>query len=107
MKYYYGLINGNYGFTDIETQGFIELTQEEHQQLLDEQSQGKEIVSYEGRVFTASPGLYYLDENKIWHKKDEEEYERELLEKAKERKKGEATSKAYEYINNGALYEVE
>ena len=113
MKYYYGLINGSYGFVDEEDsrhtrEGLIELTQEEHQQLLNEQSQGKEIVCYEGKVFTSEPGLYYLDDNKNWRKKDDEAFEREKLENAKAVKYAEACTKAYSYLNDGeGLYEIE
>ena len=111
MKYYYGLINGSYGFVDEEDsrhtqEGLIELSDEEHQQLLNEQCQGKEIVCYGGKVFTAEPGLYYLDENKVWRKKEDEAFEREKLEKAKAIKYAEAASKAYSYLDDGkGLYE--
>ena len=99
LKYYYGLIGDSYGFVDSDDErskleGLVELTKEEHQQLLDEQSQGKEIVFYDGEVFTAPYGLYYLDENKIWHKKDETEYEQEQLTKAKQVKYQENNTKS-------------
>lgn len=113
MKYYYGLIGNSYGFVDEEdarhTQaGLIELTEEKHQQLLDEQSQGKEIVFYNGEVFTAEPGLYYLDNNNQWQKKDDSEFEHEKLEQAKALKYVEACTKAYEFLNGGlGLFELE
>ena len=113
MKYYYGLIGNSYGFVDEddprhEQQGLIELTEQEHQQLLDEQSQGKEIVCYNGQVITAEPGLYYVDDNNQWQKKDDNDYEHEKLERAKALKYMEACTKAYSYLNNGiGLYEFE
>ena len=113
MKYFYGLIGDSYGFVDSDDErskleGLVELTKEDHQQLLDEQSQGREIVFFEGEIFTAPYGLYYLDENKIWHKKDESEYKQELLEKSREQKRQEALNGANSYITSGqALYEFE
>lgn len=81
MKYYYGkidIINHRYGFVEegdsrIDA-AFIELTEEAWQTLLNEQSLGKEIVSYEGDVFTADPGKYYVNESGDWQKRTDEEY---------------------------------
>lgn len=81
MKYYYGkidIINHRYGFVEegdsrIDA-AFIELTEEAWQTLLNEQSLGKEIVSYEGDVFTVDPGKYYVNESGDWQKRTDEEY---------------------------------
>lgn len=46
---------------------FIPLTEEQHMALLDEQSEGKEIVCYDGKVFTTNEiGKYYIDNNGKW-----------------------------------------
>lgn len=57
MNYYYGLVdkeNRAWGFLEEGdprvTEDMIFLTEEQWQGLLDEQSSGKEIVFYEGRV---------------------------------------------------------
>ena len=82
MKYYYGLVdveNLGYGFVDEDdariTDDFIELTEEEWQTLLTEQSEGKQIVCFEGKVFTAEQGKYYVDETGVWQVRTDEEFE--------------------------------
>lgn len=99
MNFYYGLID-----TETNTWGFVEetdprvtedmiyLTQEEWQELLKGQSQGLPICYYNGRVFNAEPGRYYLDENG-WHKRTNKEFNEQ---KAKEKK---------QYLVN-RLYEI-
>lgn len=79
MNFYYGLVdkeNNGYGFieeTDSRvTDDMIKLTAQEHSELLSGQSQGQEIVYYEGRVFNAESGRFYVDKSG-WHKKSDEE----------------------------------
>lgn len=94
MNYYYGLVdkeNRAWGFLEEGdprvTEDMIFLTEEQWQGLLDEQSSGKEIVFYEGRVFaTKDTGMYYVDNNGIWQKKDDDSYNAEQLEIAKDLK---------------------
>lgn len=80
-----------YGKIDTETHGygfvleddprrqddFIALTDKEHQKLIDDQCKGLEIVCYDGKVFTAERGLYYQDEQGVWCKKSEEDFNKE------------------------------
>lgn len=89
MDFYYGLVdeaNNGWGFieeTDPRVKpGMIRLTREEWQQLLNEQSAGREIVCYNGEVFTAEHGWYYVDAQG-WHKKSQQEFDDE---RAAERK---------------------
>lgn len=91
MKYY-GLIdieNLGYGFVEEGdsriTDSFIEITDNYHQQLLDEQSQGLEIVSDNKTVFTAEPNLYFVNSQGLWEKKTNEEYEEEKKRQEAER----------------------
>lgn len=81
MKYYYGLIdkeNLGYGFVPEEDEriedDFIEITEEYHQELLDKQGEGLEIVSDGVTVSTAEPDLYYVDNNGKWQKRTNDEY---------------------------------
>ena len=89
MKYYGLIENLTYGFVeendDRITDKFIEITDEYHQQLLDEQGQGLEIVSDNKTVFTAKPNLYFVNEQGLWEKKTEEDYEAEQELKERER----------------------
>lgn len=80
-KFYYGLVDAEsnaYGFIDEDddrrTEDFIELTYEQWQALLNEQSNGREIVMYNGEVFTAERDKYYLDETG-WHERTDAEVE--------------------------------
>ena len=82
MKYY-GLITfennlKDYGFIDDadprRTDEMLVLSDDEWQRLLNEQAEGKQIVFYEGKLFTADPDRYYVDENYIWQKRSDEEY---------------------------------
>ena len=83
MNFYYGLVDqatNAWGFVE-ETdprvhQDMIFLTCDEWKQLLREQSQGRQIVQWEGEVFTAEPGRYYVDAEG-WHKKTDEEFNNE------------------------------
>lgn len=79
MKYY-GIVdseNNHYGFVtenDIrKNSSMIEITDQEWESLLAEQSKGKEIVFYNGKVFTAKRDEYYIDETGIWQKRTTEE----------------------------------
>lgn len=81
MNYYYGLVDrekNGYGFieeTDERvTPDMIYITEEKWHQLLEEQSSGKEIVSFNGEVFaTDEIGKYYIDEAGIWQMKSDGE----------------------------------
>lgn len=89
MNFYYGLVDkatNAWGFVE-ETdprvhEGMVYLTTEEWQALLAGQSRGLQICYYEGKVFNAEPGRYYLDDDG-WHKKTDEEFNNE---KAAEKK---------------------
>lgn len=93
MNIYYGKvdkINHEYGFleegdTRIDN-SFIKLTEEEWDSLLYEQEQGKEIVLFNGEVFTAEVGRYYIDENGIWQKRNDAEFQNIEIEKLKTQK---------------------
>lgn len=99
MNFYYGLVDeatNAWGFVE-ETdprvhKDMVYLTREEWQALLAGQSKGLQICYYDGKVFNAEPGRYYLDEEG-WHKKTDEEFNNE---KAKEKK---------EYLIN-KIYEI-
>ncbi len=76
----FGKIDNSYGFVEntdprYDENTFIKVTPEEHQQLFEEQSEGKQIVCYEGKVFTAEPDRYYLDDNGEYVKRTDEELE--------------------------------
>ena len=80
MNFYYGLVDeatNAWGFVE-ETdprvhEGMVYLTRDEWKALLAGQSRGLQICYYEGKVFNAEPGRYYLDEEG-WHKKTDEEF---------------------------------
>lgn len=99
MNFYYGLVDkatNAWGFVE-ETdprvhEDMIFLTEEQWKALLDGQSQGLQICYYDGEVFNAEPGKYYLDEEG-WHKKTDDEFNEEKA----------ATKKAY-LINK--IYEI-
>ena len=90
MNFYYGLVDeatNAWGFVE-ETdprvhKDMVYLTAEEWQKLLAGQSQGLAICYYDGKVFNAEPGRYYLEKDG-WHKKTDEEFDREKAEKARE-----------------------
>lgn len=69
MKYYYGYIEyaQDFGFLEENneniTPDMVEISEEEHNQLLLENSQGRMIVLYEGQVFTALPNQYIQEGN--------------------------------------------
>lgn len=80
MKFYYGYITDGWGFVDendprVDTENMVELTEEEHLELLQGQSSGLDIVYYDGKVFNAEPDYYYVDDNNEWQKRTEEEVE--------------------------------
>lgn len=82
MKYYYGNIEGDWGFVDEKDSrrklpNMIELSEIEYHNLLDKQTEGLEIVHYEGKVFNAEPGRYYVDSNGIWQKRTDIEIDAE------------------------------
>lgn len=90
MNFYYGLVD-----RETNAWGFVEETDprvhadmiyvpaDYWRQLLSEQSQGRAIVCWEGRVFTAEPGRYYVD-SEGWHKKSDEEFNREKAQAKRE-----------------------
>lgn len=90
MNFYYGLVDkatNAWGFVE-ETdprvhKDMVYLTAQEWNALLAGQSQGLPICYYEGKVFNAEPGRYYVD-NDGWHKKTDEEFN---AEKADEKRK--------------------
>lgn len=109
MNFYYGLVdteNKAWGFLE-ETddrawkdkehtqlkETMIFLTAEQWQQVLSEQSRGRQIVGYGGECFTAEQGRYYVDDNGVWQMKTDEEFNQEK-----------ATAKAEELVNT--LYEI-
>lgn len=99
MNFYYGLVdeaNTAWGFLEetdprawedaeqtILKPTMIFLTAEEWQQVLSEQSQGRQIVGFGGKCFTAERGRYYVDAEG-WHKKSDEEFNREKAEETRE-----------------------
>lgn len=73
MKYFGYKENIGYGFYDENFAGAIQLSDEEWQTLLTEQSAGKDIVMFDGKVFSSNPNLYYLDLNGHYQKYSSEE----------------------------------
>ena len=73
MKYFGFKENIGYGFYDENFDGAIQLSDEEWQTLLTEQSAGKDIVMFGGEVFASEPNLYYLDSNGVYQKYSSEE----------------------------------
>lgn len=73
MKYFGFKENVGYGFYDENFDGAIQLSDDEWQELLSEQSNGKDIVMFDGVVFASEPNLYYLDSNGIYQKYSSEE----------------------------------
>lgn len=109
MNFYYGLVdeeNKAWGFLEetdnrawedeehtILKDTMIFLTEEEWQALLSGQSRGYAIASYEGRVFNAEPGRYYVDDEGVWQMKSDEQFNNEK-----------AQAKAEELVNT--LYDI-
>lgn len=109
MNFYYGLVdeeNKAWGFLEetddrawedkehtILKETMIFLTAEQWQQVLSEQSRGRQIVGYGGECFTAEQGRYYVDDNGVWQMKSDEQFNQEK-----------ATAKAEELVNT--LYEI-
>lgn len=60
------------------TENAIELTEEQHSQLLEENSQGRDIILYNGEIFTALPGQYIRKGNVFVYN---ENYEQEQIDK--------------------------
>lgn len=91
MNYYYGLVdteNNGWGFVEEGdariTDDFIELTEEEWNELLNGHTEGKAIVGYGGKCFLADEYKYYVDDNGVWQERtDEEAAEVEAAEEAK------------------------
>lgn len=90
MNFYYGLVDlehNGWGFIEEDDPrvrpDMIFLTHEQWQRLLNEQSQGKEIVCWDGKVFTSEQGRYWVDAEG-WHKKTDEEFNLEKANAARE-----------------------
>ena len=73
MKYFGFKENVGYGFYDENFDGAIQISDDEWQELLSEQSNGKDIVMFDGVVFASEPNLYYLDSNGVYQKYSSEE----------------------------------
>lgn len=78
MKYYYGYLADGYGFVAEGDErikpDFIELEESAVDAMLQECStQNKEVVCYNGEVFTAEPDYYYIDENHQWQQRTQAE----------------------------------
>jgi len=106
MNFYYGMVdqeNKSWGFVEETdprvTSDMIFVKYDYWQQLLDEQSSGKEIVSDGTRVFTAAPGKYYTDANGVWHEKSDDEFAAEKTAKREENFKND-----FFYIENYGWY---
>lgn len=90
MNFYYGLVDeatNAWGFVE-ETDprvhaGMVYLTAQEWMNLLNGQSAGQQICYYEGQVFLAEPGRYYLDDDG-WHKKTDDEFNKEKADTAQQ-----------------------
>lgn len=103
MNYYYGLVdkeNLGYGFVEEGdfriTDNFIKITENEWQSLLEEQSNNKEIVFYDGKIFATEPNIYFIDSNGVWQKRNNEE-----INKIKKQQKIEETNyDSKSYLNN-------
>ena len=109
MNFYYGLVdteNKAWGFLEetddrawedaehtILKPTMIFLTTEQWQQVLSEQSRGRQIVGYGGECFTAEQGRYYVDDNGAWQMKSDEQFNQEK-----------AQAKAEELVNT--LYQI-
>ena len=72
MKFYYGLIdteNNGWGFLEEGdsriTSNMIEITEERWQELLNEQSEGREVVLYNGELFTTIPRRYIWQDGEL------------------------------------------
>lgn len=80
-NYYYGevdTVNHSYGFVEADderiTDDFIKISEEYHQQLINEQSEGKKIVFYDNQVFTTDEKYrYYVDDTGKWQKRSDDE----------------------------------
>lgn len=109
MNFYYGLVdeeNKAWGFVEetdnrawedaehtILKETMIFLTKDQWQQILAEQSMGRQIVGYNGECFTAEQGRYYIDDDGVWQRKTDEQFNAEK-----------AAAKAKELVNT--LYEI-
>ena len=90
MNFYYGLVDAAtnaWGFVEETdprvTSDMIYLTAEEWMNLLNGQSEGKQIVYYNRNVFLAEPGRYYLDDEG-WHQKTDDEFNQEKANQKRE-----------------------
>ena len=72
MKYFGYKNNIGYGFFEEFFKGAVAVSEKQWQNLLDEQSAGKDIVMDNGTVFAVEPNTYYLDENGRFKKYSED-----------------------------------
>lgn len=63
MLYFGYKDNIGYGFFEEFFSGAVSVSEKQWQELLNEQSAGKDIVLDKGIVFAAEPNTYYLDKN--------------------------------------------
>lgn len=79
--FYFGFKPGTgYGFYEDSFDGAIPLSEEEWQNLLNEQSAGKDIILFEGKVFASDPNIYCIDEISGFYRKRTEDELSELNE---------------------------
>lgn len=80
MEFYYGAIDGKFwGFLEEGDPGvtpdMVKLSEEEYNELFVAPFKNEQIVFYEGKVFRAEVGRYYVDENNTWKKRTDKEFE--------------------------------
>lgn len=87
MYYYFGYIEpvNDFGFLDeidarVDINTMVKITEEERNQLLTDNGQGKDIILYNGEVFTAEP-LQYIRQNNEYVPNPNYEAEKQAQEK--------------------------
>ena len=87
MDYYFGYIQAidDFGFLDeidarVDINTMVKITEEERNQLLTDNGQGKDIILYNGEVFTAEP-LQYIRQNNEYVPNPNYEAEKQAQEK--------------------------
>lgn len=78
MKYYGTKNNQDYGFYEENFENALEITDEYWMQLLNEQSEGKRIIPFEGDVIAVDEGEY-SQVNGVWTKLNEVEIQEKQL----------------------------
>jgi 6-phosphogluconolactonase (cycloisomerase 2 family) len=82
MKYYFGRFDNSWGFVDeadprSKLSGLIELTNEQYVTFMNGAENGEEVVYYNGNLFLAPAGEYYIDNDNNWQKKSNAQKEQE------------------------------